>query len=578
MSDPRRRLATMSDVDLSSSDCEYSRRGANWTEAEDAQLCDEIRAGRDEETIATAHGRSTKAIRARAARLLRPQQVRRSQAVEVLREHLLDDPSSFARAGRDETSARGEQSDEMPSSAARVLAIWRTITEETLSSTLQDEFLRRPEARALANHADELLVAAGLEIWKARGRLRLGEWAQHCEVAEPSEPPISAQHIIERRPEAGGAVLGLVSEAVEDLRNDRDREVLIRRLGLRTSEPQTLQDVGTEFGVSRERVRQLQHRALTDLTRKAKRGDADACARANLVLASLLGSSSNSVARAVLLTEIAELSFPRVSTALITDVLMRLAGYERGETRTHIAAEVSTLARTRRGQIEQEMRRQEFQDRKDHLLNRLLAAAEWPDSPGRSTGAAAGLVPLRDPPAAEEDRRWYSPKLDRAVAFESKPELTLIQLLDQCGDVVDFCEQPIAVEYDLDGSAHTYYPDLWVHLIDGRSLIVEVKGSVAEAALWVNRAKFSAVRERCRANGWGFLLTDGSRTLENLTGRVVAASIENVLAAHLAANELNWTEIKVLREKHGFTQTDLAALALRNGWQIRLNPWRIKAP
>ena len=52
--------------------------------------------------------------------------------------------------------------------------------------------------------------------------------------------------------------------AVERL-NPRMRHVVTRRFGLDGKPPQTLEDVGTDLGITRERVRQLETRALREL-------------------------------------------------------------------------------------------------------------------------------------------------------------------------------------------------------------------------------------------------------------------------------------------------------------------------
>ncbi|BDX05546.1 hypothetical protein MACH26_10670 [Planctobacterium marinum] len=47
--------------------------------------------------------------------------------------------------------------------------------------------------------------------------------------------------------------------------NPKQREVLARRFGLLGYEPSTLEDVGAEIGLTRERVRQIQVEALRRL-------------------------------------------------------------------------------------------------------------------------------------------------------------------------------------------------------------------------------------------------------------------------------------------------------------------------
>ena len=48
--------------------------------------------------------------------------------------------------------------------------------------------------------------------------------------------------------------------------DDRERDILTFRYGLeKGSEPQTLEQVGNRFGVTKERIRQLESRALKEL-------------------------------------------------------------------------------------------------------------------------------------------------------------------------------------------------------------------------------------------------------------------------------------------------------------------------
>jgi RNA polymerase primary sigma factor len=55
--------------------------------------------------------------------------------------------------------------------------------------------------------------------------------------------------------------------ALEEL-SERTRHVLEARFGLNDREPATLEQVGAEIGVTRERVRQIETRALRELESK----------------------------------------------------------------------------------------------------------------------------------------------------------------------------------------------------------------------------------------------------------------------------------------------------------------------
>jgi RNA polymerase primary sigma factor len=65
-----------------------------------------------------------------------------------------------------------------------------------------------------------------------------------------------------------GATTGLLREQVDKVLgnlSDRERQVLVRRFGLDDGNSRTLEEVGKEFGVTRERIRQIEAKALRKL-------------------------------------------------------------------------------------------------------------------------------------------------------------------------------------------------------------------------------------------------------------------------------------------------------------------------
>jgi RNA polymerase primary sigma factor len=52
-----------------------------------------------------------------------------------------------------------------------------------------------------------------------------------------------------------------------DVLDDRERKIIVQRFGLDGGKPKTLEEVGEKFGVTRERIRQLQNIALAKLRR-----------------------------------------------------------------------------------------------------------------------------------------------------------------------------------------------------------------------------------------------------------------------------------------------------------------------
>ena len=55
-----------------------------------------------------------------------------------------------------------------------------------------------------------------------------------------------------------------IDELLNDLK-DREKQVIIRRFGLEDGHPRTLEEVGREFDVTRERIRQIEAKALRKL-------------------------------------------------------------------------------------------------------------------------------------------------------------------------------------------------------------------------------------------------------------------------------------------------------------------------
>ena len=62
-----------------------------------------------------------------------------------------------------------------------------------------------------------------------------------------------------------------LAQALEGL-NDRERQVLIMRFGLADGRTRTLEEVGSHFNVTRERIRQLETKALAKLRHPDKSG------------------------------------------------------------------------------------------------------------------------------------------------------------------------------------------------------------------------------------------------------------------------------------------------------------------
>jgi RNA polymerase primary sigma factor len=116
----------------------------------------------------------------------------------------------------------------------------------------------------------ELAQESGLELKRVNELLDLVEDPVSLETPVGDGDSMYGDMIEDTNSEQPDAVLAELLRGVElqvalQALNDRMRHVLELRFGLSGEPPKTLEEVGTELGVTRERVRQLESRALREL-------------------------------------------------------------------------------------------------------------------------------------------------------------------------------------------------------------------------------------------------------------------------------------------------------------------------
>lgn len=70
-------------------------------------------------------------------------------------------------------------------------------------------------------------------------------------------------------------------DGLMDILDEREQRIIDARFGLDGEKPRTLEEVGLEFGVTRERIRQLQNAAITKMRKKLRRKDKPALGSLN---------------------------------------------------------------------------------------------------------------------------------------------------------------------------------------------------------------------------------------------------------------------------------------------------------
>lgn len=91
----------------------------------------------------------------------------------------------------------------------------------------------------------------------------------------------------------------LVEQSLNQLKKDRDREVLMKRHGINGLDHQTLERIGGEFGITRERVRQVEKAALSRIATSRSHDNA-----LNIAMSDILNRSGGLIGFSNLLNQL----------------------------------------------------------------------------------------------------------------------------------------------------------------------------------------------------------------------------------------------------------------------------------
>ena len=116
---------------------------------------------------------------------------------------------------------------------------------------------------------EEIAAEMGLEVAKVRHIMRIKQKIVSLEtpVGEDERDSVLAEFIEDEKtpPPYLKAARRLLKERLEEISKSlspRERKILAMRFGLEDGVPRTLEEVGKAFGVTRERIRQIQQKAL----------------------------------------------------------------------------------------------------------------------------------------------------------------------------------------------------------------------------------------------------------------------------------------------------------------------------
>lgn len=351
-------------------------------------------------------------------------------------------------------------------------------------------------------------------------------------------------------PEEPADIAELMVAAIDSL-PERDRHILDARLGLQAGQPRTLEVVGVELGITRERVRQLQVRALrrvralagNEPLARAQRAivadpDSGPSALNDLIEATLIDEIPNIAADAVLAT----LGFPNADRQAVLD---RLRAWRRAQLAAQPTPPAVRIARPDGSAI----------------ADRWFSAADWPSSHQDPQPLARRRSRNVEIDGDGFSGGFMSTKLGRDVEFESRMEWASLRIAETAAVIRSYCEQPAAIPYHFAGKQRTYYADIAIQHVDGRVLLAEIKTPAHYGYSWV-RAKTAAGRQWAHQQGWGWVQLGPGGSVVDLEHRVLEPAAAAAIDAALSGRgELNHDDLRYLRQAWALTLLDLSTYA-----------------
>jgi RNA polymerase primary sigma factor len=125
---------------------------------------------------------------------------------------------------------------------------------------------------------EEIAAESGMQVERVRGVLKMAQQPISMQQPVGDSDDTSFGDFLEDKsaenPMDGAAFNSLREKlsGVLNTLNERERAVIEQRFGLRDGNPRTLEEVGRQFNVTRERIRQIEAKALRKLRHPTRIG------------------------------------------------------------------------------------------------------------------------------------------------------------------------------------------------------------------------------------------------------------------------------------------------------------------
>lgn len=362
-----------------------------------------------------------------------------------------------------------------------------------------------------------------------------------------------------------------IAESIRCCMKERDYYILCMRLGLIDGEKKTLREIGEEFGLTRERIRQVEnkcYRLLRYYSHKKLEKNHDRYVVRYLYTLLSKWISPDEEPDTLYIASLVH----RINKTQYTRLIVSL--FYPSEEATQKEREALSIIKDIFLK-QKEIQKQNYNQ--TTKFDKLFQGVAWPKTttildPDELTNFKPQRQVNHDNDSVSG--KFFSEKNRCIIEYESSIEYRFCMYLEYLKDVKQYRQQPIKIPYNTNGHLRYYYPDFLVMFEDGRCVVVEIKPR-AHMMQYHNILKYMALQKYCIEKGYGYLIAEGYRSINE----IVYHKIDQVRLIKLIScikPYLNWPEYKKIREELSLSLWETNAFILHGNLKFTTSPYSIK--
>ncbi|MUK89303.1 hypothetical protein GMD78_13070 [Ornithinibacillus sp. L9] len=357
-----------------------------------------------------------------------------------------------------------------------------------------------------------------------------------------------------------------LSEAIRSTLTDRSYEIVSTRLGITDGQPLTLEEIGDRFGVTRERIRQIESKSFQELSKLFKKESTIALKNLRSLLSIWItpNQEANPINIASLLLRMNKPHYLNLFVSLF---------YSSSEYKQK-TKEVRSVFR--QALIEQNNLNKSNETQKQ-IFDRLFNDVAWPETISKIDPDEFKLIEPKRLVNRDNNAitgQFFSNKNERTIEYESNIEYKFCMYLESLKDVKGYVQQPVKISYKINEFHRFYYPDFLVLFEDGRCVLVEIKAR-SQMMLYHNIIKYIALQRYCINKGFGYLIGENYSSINRLIYYNIDNAKLEAIKSKVYRNRINWSQFRTIREELSLTVTETNALILHSDLKLLTVPYSI---